>query len=172
MLKMFQRFTEVKGNIESCSLKELEDIKKELALALSDIQAELLRREKVQVFQETLKKEMQRVKTKTIKNYAIATEDEESASSSGEEDETVGTSEKMKKKTIKKAITKPKAAVATKMETKEEPVDRYKGWTIPKMLAFMDKQKVDYPKGKKKDEYIEYIRSKNLVREMHKYVEA
>ncbi len=47
-----------------------------------------------------------------------------------------------------------------------------KAWTIPKMKEFCTEKKIDMQKAKKRDEFVELIRSANKVREMDKFMNA
>ena len=47
-----------------------------------------------------------------------------------------------------------------------------KAWTIPKMKEFCSEKKIDMQKAKKRDEFVELIRSANKVREMDRYMLA
>ena len=134
------------------SQSQLDDFHRDLLTQLSEIKAEMLRREKLEEMKRSIPSNGGGVSTKkkVIKNYAISTSDEEE----------VGIK--------KKVVGGTKKATTT---TTEDAEDRYKKWTIPKMIQLLDKNKIEVSKYLKRDEYVELVRTHNLVREMHRLVE-
>jgi len=65
-----------KKDLTTFTTRDLETLRKEFAIYLGEVQAELLRRDKIDKFQIQLKKDMEKVKGKTKKNYISATESE------------------------------------------------------------------------------------------------
>ena len=145
-----------KTDLTAYAPRELEELEKSMKKMMVELEVEKNRRtlmEKMKL-KSSSSSSSDSLKKKIVKNYTVSTSDEEE----------VGV---IKKKTTTVKKTTPVVAPSTPADAE----DRYKKWTIPKMISFLEKNKVDASKYLKRDEYIEIIRSNNLVREMHKSVE-